>query len=332
MRRWALEYLACPASGHPLEIKDDAIVGDAIVSGRLVCPCGAAYPIKAGVPRFVSLDGAQATDSVGSFGFQWDTLNFDAFRLNWLEHVAQRNFAGTDYFQDKVIVDCGAGSGMHSRWMLESGARRVISLELSGSVDGIVAENLKSFGDRSLVVQSDIARPPIRRGSVDLVYCINVIHHTRDPMETTRHLYSLLDGRGEMYVNYYMRDEKPRPSWVVREFLRTRVFRPLPKKRLLDLCRLLAAASMVPGLDWLLPKVVVVRGDVPAGPDYLKRKYRQTVLNTYDWNGSHEYQHYFTAGQLEALVRDAGIAAEKVPNFREVVTQRLPGHALRMVG
>jgi uncharacterized protein YbaR (Trm112 family)/2-polyprenyl-3-methyl-5-hydroxy-6-metoxy-1,4-benzoquinol methylase len=331
LQRWALEYLACPTTGHSLELRDEVVEHDRILSGRLVCPCGQAYPIQAGVPRFISSEGTQDTGSVASFGYQWDTLNFDAFRMNWLEHVVARNFGGPDYFRGKVILDCGAGSGMQSRWMLEAGARRVISLELSQAVDGVVRKNLTGCDDRSLVVQCDIARPPIRGGALDLVYCINVIQHTRDPQETTRSLYRLLCGRGEMVVNYYMRGERPGPAWRVREYLRTQVFKRLPKGVLLAVCRALAAVSMVPVLEWPLMKLVAVRGDVPKGPHYLRRKYRQTVLNTYDWHGSHEYQHYFTPRQLEALVREAGIALEKVPNFREVVEQPLPGQALRFL-
>jgi SAM-dependent methyltransferase/uncharacterized protein YbaR (Trm112 family) len=330
VRGWALDVLACPACGSSLELRDEVFEQEQIASGRLVCSCRASYPVVRGVPRFLS--GGQAPRSVASFGFQWDSLNFDAFRLNWLEHVVKRNFGGTGCFAGKTILDCGSGSGMHSRWMLELGASRVISLELSASVDGIMPENLKEFGDRSLVVQCDIAHPPIRPGAVDLVYCINVIHHTRDPAETTRNLYRLLDGRGEMVVNYYMREERPRLSWRVREWMRTRVFRRLPKRALMGVCRVLAAASLLPVLDWLLPKVLVVRGEVPKGPRYWRRKYRQTVLNTYDWNGSHEFQHYYTAPELEALMWEAGIPLEKVPNFREVVTRRLAGLAFRFCG
>ncbi len=330
MRDWALDHLACPASGAPLELRGAVREGDDIVAGELVAPGGETYSIVAGVPRFAAV-ARQAQDTVESFGFEWNELNFDQFFMNWRDHVVARNFGSLDYFRDKVVLECGSGSGMHARWMLEHGARRVVSLELSHSVDGIMRQNLKGFADRSLVVQCDIASPPVRKGTADLVYCINVVQHTEDPQRTTERLYSLLGPRSEMFVNYYCRAEKMPLDFHLRELLRQRVFKRLPNGVTLAIFRALAAAAMVPGLDQALVRSVLVRGEVPAGEGYLRRKYRQTVLNSYDYYGSHAYQHYFTPSDLRRLFDESGIPMAKVPNFDEVLEKTLPGHAFRFL-
>lgn len=330
MRGWALEYLACPIDGSPLELHDARQEGDDIVAGRLVGRNGRSYPIVDGVPRFVAV-AAQTQDTVESFGFEWNELNFDQFFVNWCEHVVLRNFGSLDYFRDRVVLECGSGSGMHARWMLEHGARRVISLELSHSVDGVLKQNLAGFGDRSLVVQCDIADPPIRKGSVDLVYCINVVQHTESPQRTTQRLYELLGGGAELYINYYYREEKMPLSFHFRELMRRQVFSRLPNRVTLGIFRVLAGAAMVPGLDAALTRMLLIRGEVPKGSNYLRRKYRQTVLNSYDYFGSHRYQHYFTAGDLRRLFAASGIPMAKVTNFDDVVATWLPGHAFRFV-
>jgi hypothetical protein len=82
------------------------------------------------------------------------------------------------YFKDKVIVDCASGSGMHTKWMSEYGAKHVIALELSNSVDGIMRENLRGL-DHVDVIQCSIDAPPIRPGSINgLVICNAAIQHT----------------------------------------------------------------------------------------------------------------------------------------------------------
>jgi len=336
MRTWALDYLGCPVTGGPLNLVDPHLAEDGeIVAGTLVSEEGRRYPIVDGVPRFTEAAGlqTQSAESVESFGFEWNTLNFDMFQANWLEHIVTRNFGSTDFFKGKVILDCGAGSGMHSRWMIEAGAARVISLELSATVDGIMRQNLAPHGDRNAIVQCDIARPPVRKGMFDLVYCLNVIQHTQDPTTTTRRLYSLLGPGQELYVNYY---RMPEEWWKQLRLQAAEGFRRhftarLPKPVLLNLIRLAALATYVPLLDRLALQVLIC-GEVPTGPRFRSRRYRQTVLNTYDWFGSHDYQYHYRCYQLLGLFTAAGIGFDQIPNLEEVIRKALPGMAFRCVG
>lgn len=335
MKRWALDYLACPVTGGALQLVDEVGTTDDISSGSLVSAEGRRYPIVDGVPRFAVIPGraTQSAESVESFGFEWNTLNFDLFRSNWVEHVVERNFGTPDFFRDKVVLDCGAGSGMHSRWMLDAGAKRVISLELSETVDGIMRSNLAPHADRNVIVQCDIANPPVRRGIFDVVYCINVIQHTADPAVTTRNLYGLLAPGQSLHVNYY---RMPEPWWQQLRLVSAEGFRRaftarLPKPVLLNLIRLAALGTYVPGLDRLVLQVLIC-GEVPAGPSFRTRRYRQTVLNTYDWFGSHHFQRHYRCVELISLFKQAGIPLDLIPNLEEVMRLARPGMAFRCVG
>jgi hypothetical protein len=44
------------------------------------------------------------TISVASFGNEWNHFNFDGFKANWLNHIAEGAFGSTDYFKDKLIL------------------------------------------------------------------------------------------------------------------------------------------------------------------------------------------------------------------------------------
>lgn len=335
MKHWALDYLSCPVTRSELQLVDPTVAGDEIVAGELVSREGRRYAIREGVPRFAVIPGqeTQSAESVESFGFEWNTLNFDMFHANWLEHVVQRNFGSPDFFKDKVVLDCGAGSGMHSRWMIEAGAARVISLELSNTVDGIMRSNLAPNSDRNLIVQCDIASPPVRKGCFDVVYCINVVQHTADPANTTRNLYALLDEGQQLYINYYRMPEAPwkQLRLISAEAFRRGVTARLPKSLLLFLIRLAALGTYVPVLDRVVMQALIC-GEVPDGPQFRKRRYRQTVLNTYDWFGSHEFQRHYRCFELLELFSRAGIRLDQIPNLEQVMRLALPGMAFRCIG
>jgi hypothetical protein len=136
-----LKYLCDPADGSDLRLSaETVIIKERVEAGDLVSANGTRYPIK--VPRF--LPSAETNDSVVSFGNEWNHFNYDGFKANWLNHIAEGAFGTTDYFKDKLIVDGAAGSGMHAKWMPEYGASHVIALEPSHSVDGAMRENLQS--------------------------------------------------------------------------------------------------------------------------------------------------------------------------------------------
>jgi len=138
MKRDLLDFLCDPDDQSELKLVDPMLRGDGeIEAGLLVSvKTGRKYAIKNGVPRFN--DDQAIGDSVESFGEEWNYFNYDLFRINWLNHVVNHTFGDETVFKGKIVVDCGAGSGMQSRWMAELGAKRVIALELSNSVEGVM--------------------------------------------------------------------------------------------------------------------------------------------------------------------------------------------------
>jgi hypothetical protein len=67
----------------------------------------------------------------------------------------------------------------------------------------------------------------------------------------------------------------------------------------------MATLRFVPLLGWFLEKsLFMVRGEVTAGPDWMRRAWKAGALNTYDCYGSHAFQHLKTDDEIRALVAE----------------------------
>jgi uncharacterized protein YbaR (Trm112 family) len=337
------ELLCDPISGQALNLiatrrEDDGT----ITEGTLVTASGdKRYPVVRGIPRFLPHDQLQR--SVTSFGDQWNHFNFTDFKVHWLSHTVANTFGSTSVFRDKVIVDAGGGSGAQTLWMLESGARHVIMLELSHSVDDVVQRNLAPSGFRNVdVVQCSIDAPPLRPRSIDgFVICHNVIQHTPSVERTAHALFELVGSGSEFVFNCYRRNDDTPLRWVRMHL----VYKPLravlsrmPFGVNMAYAVTTAAARQVPGVGTFLEKAgVCVQGDVPIveGEDRLarlRRRFRASMLNTFDGFGSHTYQHHKTDAELRALLADLQPDAKKILNADRYFSRPPPiGCALRVV-
>ncbi len=304
-----------------------------ILGGYLVSSSGNKYSIQNGIPRFVNNESLKKT--VKSFGDEWNVFNFDMHKLNWLEHTVKNTFGSTDAFKDKIVIDAGAGSGMQSRWIFESGARYVIALELSHSVDQVMKSNLKGLLKNVDIVQCSIDMPPIKLGSIDgIVYCHNVIQHTPSVSKTAKALWRLVSDDGELVFNCYPRNDEGTfrkyrllLNNKLRSFMKHRTFNFIQ-----NYARLMSILRFIPIIGVVLEKSnIMFRGNVPKGPDYIKRAYLSGVLNTFDWFGSHEYQHYTSNDELVDLINNLQPNKEKVLNTKEYFSRPQPiGIALRL--
>jgi len=304
----------------------------------LVTPTGNKYPIINGIPRFVDF---VPTTSVKSFGDEWNYFNFTDFKTNWLKHTVTNTFGSTDEFKGKVIVDAGGGSGAQTKWFAEYGAKHVIMMDLSHSVDDVVQRNLAGLKNVD-VIQCSIDAPPLKNSSIDgIVYCHNVIQHTPSVEKTALALFELTAPDGEFVFNCYPLNDHGVVRWVrfhlVYKPLRTILSR-MPFVLILLYARIMAMLSLIPGLGVLLEKSgFCVTGDVPklaidSTWDYIKRRFKNTSLNTFDGYGSHQYQHHKSDDEMRALVKSMQSDESKVLNM-EKYFQRTPpiGCALRVL-
>jgi len=328
-----LDYLCDPKDKTTLTLVDARYDGAGnITEGVLVSGSGNRYRIVDGVPRFVENMPIKA--SVDSFGDEWNYFNFDQFKRNWLSHTVKNTFGSADAFKGKVIVDAGGGSGMQSLWMSQSGARHVICLELSHSVDGVMKENVGGVPNIDRV-QCSIDSPPIRDGSIDgIVYCHNVIQHTPSVENTARALWRMVGPGGEFVFNCYRKTTGGFPN-VLRNWTYDRLRGFLPRRSfrfILNYSRVMSSLRFIPVLGKSLEILsFVCRGDVPKGGNYFRRAYQQGVLNTFDLYGSHAYQHLKTDEEIQRLISELQPDNKKISNYAMYFSRHTPeGCALRL--
>jgi len=338
MTPFLLQFLCEPitkASLHLINAKFDA-QGN-IISGELTTEDGNCYPIINGIPRFVDF---VPTGTVESFGDEWNYFNFTDFKINWLSHTVANTFGSADAFKGKIIVDAGGGSGAQTKWFAEYGAKHVIMLDLSHAVDGVVNRNLHGFRNVD-IIQCSIDAPPLRDRSIaGIVYCHNVIQHTPSVEKTAHALYALTAQGGEFVFNCYQLNDQGMIRWVrhhlIYQPLRA-VLSRMPFSIIMFYTRWVAVLRLLPVLGLFLEKAgFCTQGDVPQIEDEtiwqrLKRRFKNTSLNTFDCFGSHHYQHHKSDDAIRALVKAMQPDPTRVLNMDKYFIRPTPiGCALRV--
>jgi SAM-dependent methyltransferase len=240
MRVRLLEYLACPECHQTLSLRDAARDDEDVGTGALSCPTGHAFPILGGVPRLLPAEEAAAAtrETVDGFGYEWTHESASVLRqhdeeqfLDWVKPLRLEDFHG------KVVLDAGCGMGRWAACVARAGAKDVICMDLSASVNAARA-NLRSFPNAH-VVQGDIFRPPLRR-AFDVAYSIGVLHHTPDPEGAFDHVVSRVVPGGRIFAWVYGRENN---GWIVRVIdpIRKGVTSRLPRPILWIVSTVLAA-------------------------------------------------------------------------------------------
>ncbi len=262
-----LDLLRCPACGGRVTLTVAAQDADGhVMEGALRCAgCAAMYPIRRGIPRM--MPNALANDvlrTVDAFGWQWQQASrilkdprFSAPEvfLDFIHPVRR------EWFPGKVVLDAGCGLGRFTVASSQFGAKLVVAVDLSTSVD-LVFENTRHLSN-VLVIQADILRLPLAR-AIDYGFSVAVLHHTADPRGAFLHLVSKVVPGGSVSAWVYGRENN---GWIINVINPIRrVTSQLPR-------RLLLAVSYAAAI----PLTAVVKGvygpvDRRPGLAWLRRR------------------------------------------------------------
>jgi SAM-dependent methyltransferase len=112
---------------------------------------------------------------------------FNAFAAPELRSL----IAGLGLRPGMLALDAGCGAGMATAWLAEQVAPG--GLALGVDLATAHARLARAAAPPAVaVLQADLAAPPVRAASLDLVWCVNTINHLRDPLEGLRTLVALL--------------------------------------------------------------------------------------------------------------------------------------------
>ena len=115
LKRFALEFLACPECRGSLELTAEAAESEEIISGRLTCrDCAKFFEIVEGVPRFVPRQNYSS-----NFGLQWKKFrqtqldSYSGLPVSHDRFYAQSGWTSQE-LAGKRILDVGCGGGLLS--------------------------------------------------------------------------------------------------------------------------------------------------------------------------------------------------------------------------
>jgi SAM-dependent methyltransferase len=202
MKPALLQILVCPDCRRSLELQAPTLRDEEIFEGLLHCAaCGLSYPIRQGIPRFVSDD-----EYVSTFSFEWKRWRRTQFdrtaRSNSLKAFKASTGLEPDALAGKRVLEAGAGSGRFMDLLAQTGAE-VVGIDLSFAID-VAQENLAASPNCHFV-QADILQLPFADGQFDFIYSIGVLHHTPGTKAAFMSLVPALRPDGQIAIWVYPR-------------------------------------------------------------------------------------------------------------------------------
>ncbi len=200
MKPQLANLLVCPLCEVVLQLEVVAERANEIVGGSLRClKCGRQYPIREGIPRFVTSDAYVAT-----FSFEWKRWRRTQFDTASCQSSLSTFRASTgrepSYLAGKMVLDAGCGTGRYMDLAARAGAQ-VVGVDLSLAVE-VAQENLGKFRDCHFV-QADLLHLPFPPQTFDFIYTIGVLHHTPSTRESFARLVPMLKPGGEIAIWVY---------------------------------------------------------------------------------------------------------------------------------
>ncbi|MBP8948400.1 MAG: methyltransferase domain-containing protein [Candidatus Promineofilum sp.] len=213
-----LDLLSSPCCHAALTLQEPAVEFGEVWRGRLVCArCGAAYPIRRGMPHLYVEDARwqpKAREAAGWVAFHkrrgiYDVVA-DAIDLRipyypeepWLG-VARSFDAGVRLLGPlgpATVLDLGAGRGWAAKQFARRGSR-VVALDVADD-DNVGLGRARALMDDAGVtferVIGDGENLPLADGRFDLVFCAAALHHFSDLPELFRQIARVLRPGGRL--------------------------------------------------------------------------------------------------------------------------------------
>lgn len=158
-----------------------------------------------------------------AFGKNWSRYVTESFSELRLESSRQHllKFLGLDNLENKVFLDIGCGSGLHSLAALSSGAKQVISIDVDNDSVAACKALWHSIGkpeNWNIAAGSILDKPFVESlPKADVVYSWGVFHHTGDLWKAFQNAVIPLEMDGVMYVALYASEPHVNPGpeyWI----------------------------------------------------------------------------------------------------------------------
>ncbi|HRI00238.1 MAG TPA: class I SAM-dependent methyltransferase [Saprospiraceae bacterium] len=184
--------------------------------------CEKQFPIINKIPRFVDQD-----NYTSNFGFQWNLFSktqLDSYcsielSKNRVEEVLGNSL---EVLSCKTVLEAGSGAGRFTEIFLNSNCE-LYSFDYSNAVEA----NSMNNADQFTLFQGNIYKMPLSESQFDFVFCLGVIQHTPDPIQSLDELHKQVKIGGQLCIDVY---EKRAYSFLTWKYLLRPLFKILPKK------------------------------------------------------------------------------------------------------
>lgn len=144
-------------------------------------------------PRTVSAPSGALLGDTASRDYAAKLEAFNAFA----EPELRKAIGTLNLTSGMQVLDAGCGSGEALAWLHERVEPNgtVVGVDLSAAHLGSAARLLRPG---VTLIQSDLLEVPLPARSLDFIWCVNTLHHLRDPLQGVNRLASLLRPGGRI--------------------------------------------------------------------------------------------------------------------------------------
>jgi 2-polyprenyl-3-methyl-5-hydroxy-6-metoxy-1,4-benzoquinol methylase len=285
----------------------------------MACASGHRYAVREGIPRLLPA-GSTYADAFGEQWHQYRITQLDSYTKTTISRDRLARCLGEDLWRrlqqpgTLEVLETGCGAGRFTEVLMQLPAVSLTSTDLSSAVEPNQVNCPQS--DRHRIIQCDINRLPFLPAQYDIVICLGVVQHTRDPERTLTDLYAQVRPGGWLVIDHYA------PSLSMYTKLSELLLRPVLKR--ISPARGLAVTKAL--TRWFFPLHRAVRNHKPlqmmlsrvsplltyyhALPELNdKLQYEWAELDTHD-SLTDYYKHLRSTGAIRATL--TGFAAHNI--------------------
>jgi 2-polyprenyl-3-methyl-5-hydroxy-6-metoxy-1,4-benzoquinol methylase len=174
--------------------------------GELRCSSGHRFGVRRDIPRLLGSENNYA-DAFGEQWIEYRVTQLDSYTGTHISKDRLRRCLGESLWSSLQgprrveILESGCGAGRFTEVLLQLPAASVTSTDLSSAVEPNKANC--PLTDRHRILQCDINQLPFQAEQYDIVVCLGVIQHTKDPERTMEDLYKQVKPGGWLVIDHY---------------------------------------------------------------------------------------------------------------------------------
>jgi len=134
------------------------------------------------------------------FGYEWNKYN--AMDSNYeIQFRKWINPLKLEDFKNKRVLDAGCGMGRNSYWSLKYGAKELVAFDFDERSVAATKKTLFCFDNASVNFKS--IYEILWQDKFDIVFCIGVIHHLKNPKKAINNLIKAIKPGGKILIWVY---------------------------------------------------------------------------------------------------------------------------------